>query len=147
MRPQGRNATPKARKSSAIAPQCRFIRLHRNCASGGILFSVLPEKSMQKRGAGERNSAYAQKNESLDFTCYHSSFRSPNALRATVESGFRIARYAVQIALLAPVEYLTYGSRKRRRVFRLPRRSVQIRICIAFLADLKYALHKPNPWE
>ena len=29
-----------------------------------------------------------------------------------------------RIAMLVPVEYLTYGSRKRRRVFRLPRRSV-----------------------
>ena len=29
-----------------------LLRLHRNCRSAGILFSVLPEKSMQKRGAG-----------------------------------------------------------------------------------------------
>ena len=36
------------------------------------------------------------------------------------------------IVMLAPVEYLTYGSRNRRRVFRLPRRSVSIRIVIAF---------------
>ena len=35
-----------------------------------------------------------------------------NALRAAVESGFPSARYAVQVVLFAPVEYLTYGSRK-----------------------------------
>ena len=37
--------------------------------------------------------------------------------------------------MLAPVEYLTYEIRKRRRVFRLPRRAIQVRICIAFFAD------------
>ena len=36
------------------------------------------------------------------------------------------------IVPLTPVEYLTYEIRKRRRVFRLPRRAIQIRICIAF---------------
>ena len=46
--------------------------------------------------------------------------------------------------MLAPVEYLTYEIRKRRRVFRLPRRSAQIRICIAFFDGLKFALYKPN---
>ena len=35
-----------------------------------------------------------------------------NALRAVVESGFPSARYAVRVALFAPVEYLTYESRK-----------------------------------
>ena len=35
-----------------------------------------------------------------------------NALRAAVESGFPSARYAVQVVLFAPVEYLTYESRK-----------------------------------
>ena len=35
-----------------------------------------------------------------------------NALRAAVESGFPSARYAVRVVLFAPVEYLTYGSRK-----------------------------------
>ena len=49
--------------------------------------------------------------------------------------------------MLAHVEYLTYEIRKRRRVFRLPRRSIPIRIVIAFFAGLGYALHKPNPWE
>ena len=43
----------QARYTSAIAPLCYFLRRHRNCRSAGILFSVLPEKSMQKRGAGD----------------------------------------------------------------------------------------------
>ena len=38
----------------------RLLR-DRSCRSAGILFSVLPEKSMQKRGAGRENSAYARK--------------------------------------------------------------------------------------
>ena len=92
----------------------RLIFLHqpvRN-ASGGILFSGLSEKSMQKRDAGERNSAYAQKRH-FDSAC-HSPIALParNALRAAVGSGFPSARHAVQVALFAPVEYLTYGSRK-----------------------------------
>ena len=92
----------------------RLIFLHqpvRN-ASGGILFSGLSEKSMQKGDAGERNSAYAQKRH-FDSAC-HSPIALParNALRAAVGSGFPSARHAVQVALFAPVEYLTYGSRK-----------------------------------
>ena len=35
-----------------------------------------------------------------------------NALRAAIGSGFPSARYAVQVVLSAPVEYLTYESRK-----------------------------------
>ena len=81
----------------------------------GLLFgsiSVLPEKSMQKRGAGRENSADARKNKSFRFTYCRSSFRSPNALRATVESGFLSARYALRIVTCAPVEYLTYEIRE-----------------------------------
>ena len=92
----------------------RLIFLHqpvRN-ASGGILFSGLSEKSMQKRDAGERNSAYAQKRH-FDSAC-HSPIALParNALRAAVGSGFPSARHAVRVVSFAPVEYLTYGSRK-----------------------------------
>ena len=36
-------------------------------ASGGILFSGLSEKSMQKRDAGDANSAYAQKKLVVPF--------------------------------------------------------------------------------
>ena len=81
------------------------------CASGGPFFSVLPEKNGEKRGAGERNSAYAQKRHIA--SAYYSPMARParNALRAAIESGFPSARYAVQVVLSAPVEYLTYGSR------------------------------------
>ena len=92
----------------------RLIFLHqpvRN-ASGGILYSGLSEKSMQTRDAGERNSAYAQKRH-FDSAC-HSPIALParNALRAAVGSGFPSARHAVRVVSFAPVEYLTYGSRK-----------------------------------
>ena len=47
-----RPTAPKARNSFPISPEVPLLRRHRNCVSDGILFSVLPEKSMQKRGAG-----------------------------------------------------------------------------------------------
>ena len=50
------------------------------------------------------------KNLSFHFACYRYTVRSPNALRATVQSGFPIARRAARVVLFAPVEYLTYGS-------------------------------------
>ena len=105
----------------------------RNCRSAGILFSVLPEKSMQKRGAGCGNSAYARKGVSFRCANYRSTFRRPNALRATVKSGFPSARQILRVATSAPVEYLTYGSRDRRRVFRLPRRAFQYASLSRFL--------------
>ena len=92
----------------------RLIFLHqpvRN-ASGGILFSGFSEKSMQKRDAGERNSAYAPEKLFVSLYVLSFCFRRLNALRAAVESGFPSARHAVQVALFAPAEYLTYGSRK-----------------------------------
>ena len=104
----------------------------------------LARKKYAKKRRRTRNSAYAQKNRSFRCAFFRSSVRSPNALRATEESGFYSARNIVLVVPLAPVEYLTYGSRKRRRVFRLRRRAIPIRICIAFFADLKCALHKPK---
>ena len=67
---------------------------------------------MQKRDAGERNSAYAPEKLFVSLYVLSFCFRRLNALRAAVESGFPSARYAVRVALFAPVEYLTYGSRK-----------------------------------
>ena len=115
-------------------------------ASGGILFSGLSEKSVQKRDAGERNSAYAQKRH-FDSAC-HSPIALParNALRAAVGSGFPSARHAVQVALFAPVEYLTYGSRNSRRVFRLPRQ-LNKNASVARLDNLKQFPHKTSPGE
>ena len=92
-------------------------------ASRTYFFLSCQKKVCKKEAQGTRNSAYAQKNESFRFTCCRSSFRSPNALRATEESGLYSARHIVLVVPLALVEYLTYGSRDRRRVFRLPRQS------------------------
>ncbi len=54
--------------------------------------------------------------KSKSFRCAFCRYtvRRQNALRAAVQSGFPSARYAVLVALFAPVEYLTYGSRKSR---------------------------------
>ena len=82
------------------------------CVSDGPFFSVLPEKNGEKRGAGERNSAYAPEKLFVSLYVLSFCFRRLNALRAVVQSGFPIARYTVRVALFAPVEYLTYGSRK-----------------------------------
>ena len=92
----------------------RLIFLHQPVrdASGGILFSGSSEKSMQKRDAGERNSAYAPEKLFVSLYVLSFCFRRLNALRAVVQSGFPSARYTVRVALFAPVEYLTYGSRK-----------------------------------
>ena len=72
--------------------------------------------SWQKRyGRKDRwtpNSADAQKRH-FDSAC-HSPIARPsrNALRAAVESGFPSARYTIRVVLFAPIEYLTYESRK-----------------------------------
>ena len=67
---------------------------------------------MQKRDAGERNSAYAPEKLFVSLYVLSFCFRRLNALRAAVGSDFPIARYTVRVASFAPVEYLTYGSRK-----------------------------------
>ena len=81
-------------------------------ASGGPFFSVLPEKNGEKRGAGERNRAVAPEKLFVSLCVLSFCFRRLNALRAAVESGFPSARNTVRVASFAPVEYLTYGSRK-----------------------------------
>ena len=100
------------RRPISDAPKARWNSARRHRRSAGPFFSVLPEKNGKKRGAGDANSADAQKRH-FDSAC-HSPIARPsrNALRAAVESGFPIARCAVRVALFAPVEYLTYGSRK-----------------------------------
>ena len=81
-------------------------------ASGGPFFSVLPERDGEKRGAGDANGAYAPEKLFVSLDVLSFCFRRLNALRAAVGSGFPSARHAVQVVLFAPVEYLTYGSRK-----------------------------------
>ena len=89
-------AAPQAWDSSLDSPEVLFLQRHCNCVSDGILFSVLPEKSMQKRGAGNEI-ALTREKQVVTFYVLSSQRRSRNALRATVESGFLIARYAVRI--------------------------------------------------
>ena len=92
--------------------------------TGGATFAVTPQLSLRghtffclarkkyaKKRRRTRNSAYARKDVSLHFTCCRFPVRSPNALRANLESGFRIARYALRVVRLVPVEYLTYEIR------------------------------------
>ena len=82
-------------------------------ASGGILFSGLSEKSMQKRDAGIRNSAYAQKKRVVPFCVL--SLHGPSSKRPSGGRGnFCISKSKCG-------KYLTYRSRNRRRVFRLLR--------------------------
>ena len=81
-------------------------------ASGGPFFSVLPEKNGEKRGAGDANGAVAPEKLFVSLYVLSFCFRRLNALRAAVGSGFPSARHAVQVALFAPVEYLTYGIRR-----------------------------------
>ena len=89
------------------------------CVSDGPFFSVLPEKNGEKRGAGERNSAYAPEKLFVSLYVLSFCFRRLNALRAAVGSGFPSARHAVQVALFAPAEYLTYGIRSVSNIKRL----------------------------
>ena len=85
------------------------------CGAGlsptAYFFLSCQKKVCKKEALDAFYSAYAQKNRSLHCACCRFPVRSPNALRATVESGFLSARYTVRFALFAPVEYLTYGSR------------------------------------
>ena len=78
-----------------------FLRLHRSAALCGYTATVAPrayfflscqKKVCKKEALDAFYSAYAQKKKSLHPMCFRSAFRSPNALRATVESGFLSAR-------------------------------------------------------
>ena len=66
-----------------------------------------------------RNSADARKGVSFCCACFRYTIRSPNALRATVKSGFLTARYTVRVVSFAPVEYLTYEIRGVSDIMRL----------------------------
>ena len=108
------------------APKAR-CGLQRRRRSAGHIFSA-PEwcgmppaahsfLSCQKR-MGRKEALGTQMAPSRLKKHFASAYLSPialparDALRAAVGSGFPSARHAVQVALFAPVEYLTYGSRK-----------------------------------
>ena len=71
------------------------------------------QKRMGRKEALEYEIALTRLKRHFVSVC-HSPMARPgrNALRAAVQSGFPIARYTVRVALFAPVEYLTYESRK-----------------------------------
>ena len=66
----------------------------------------------RKEALGTRNSAAAPEKQFVTFCVLSLNYRRQNALRAAAQLGFLSARYTKQIALFAPVEYLTYGSRR-----------------------------------
>ena len=89
--------------------------LHRSGAGslrGHTFFWLVRKKYAKKRRWG-REIALTRLKKHFASAC-HSPIARPvrNALRAAVQSGFPSARYTKQIALFAPVEYLTYESRK-----------------------------------
>ena len=95
-----------------------FLRIHRRyclCGAAAIVppaayFFLSCQKKVCKKEAQGYEIALTRLINQFVTPCVLSfRYRSPNALRAAVQSGFPIARYAVQIALFVPVEYLTYG--------------------------------------
>ena len=70
------------------------------------------QKRMGRKEAPENEIALTRLKKHFVSACHSLMIRpARNALRAAVESGFPSARYAVRVALFAPVEYLTYESR------------------------------------
>ena len=89
-----------------------FFFAQQGRASGGMLFSGLSEKSMQKRDAGVRNSAYAPEKA----FCFCMPF-TDGAVREERPSGGRRIGFPKRTIgranrFFAPVEYLTYEIRK-----------------------------------
>ena len=82
------------------------------CLRRPILFCLARKEWGEKRRR-EREIALTRLKRHFDSAC-HSPMARPvrNALRAAVQSGFPSAQYTVRVVLFAPVEYLTYGSRK-----------------------------------
>ena len=105
----------RAAVCSAVAAAPRAISfLCRNdvgCLWRPILF-CLARKEWGKKRRWTRNRAVAPEKLVVLLCVLSLRFRRQNALRAAVGSGFPSARHAVQVVLFAPVEYLTYGSRK-----------------------------------
>ena len=83
-------------------------------------FFLACQKKVCKKETLEYEIALSRLKRHFD-SAYHSPMARParNALRAAVESGFPSARYAVQIASFAPVEYLTYEIRSVPNIKRL----------------------------
>ena len=91
-----RAAVSAVKRATDAAHPLRVLSARRAGGAGCLrrhhLFSRKRKDGGEKSAGGTRNSAYAQKNDSFRCAYFRYTFRSPNALRATVESGFRIAR-------------------------------------------------------
>ena len=122
-----RNGAGCFRRHVSYAPKGRCDMRRRLRRSAGHIFSapewrVVPpaahsflscQKRMGRKEALENEIALTRLKRHF-VSAYHSPMARPvrNALRAAVQSGFLNARYTVRVVLFAPVEYLTYGSRK-----------------------------------
>ena len=87
-----------------------------SCMGNGLrrhTFFLACQKKVCKKETLGREIALSRLKRHFVSVC-HSPMARPvrNALRAAVGSGFPSARYTMRVALFAPVEYLTYGSRK-----------------------------------
>ena len=91
--------------------QCVSVRIRR--MPPAAYFFLACQKKVCKKETLENEIALSRLKRHFVSVC-HSPMARParNALRAAVESGFPSARHAVRVVLSAPVEYLTYGSRK-----------------------------------
>ena len=89
-------AAPQARNSFPDSPEVPFLQRRCNCAFGDHIFSLLREKIWKKRALDAEIALTRRKANRSVVRFFRYTVRSPNALRATVESGFRIARYAVR---------------------------------------------------
>ena len=97
-------------------------------------------KRYGRKGRWRREIALSRrKNLSLRCACCRYAVRSPNALRAAAQLGFPSAQHAIQIVLFAPVEYLTYGSRKNvlfaRTAVRIAHRRTAIQVAAEIAAE------------
>ena len=109
--PEGRKPRRRRGPPFRIHRKCCFLQRRCNCAFGDHIFSLLREKIWKKRARDAFYSADARKNNSFRCAYFRYTVRNPNALRATVQSGFLSARYTVRGVRLAPAEYLTYEIR------------------------------------
>ena len=134
------NGKPPARAAFCIQNAAvAAFRMRRAVAPRAISFPSCG-KRYGRKGRWRREIALSRrKNLSLRCACCRYAVRSPNALRAAAQLGFPSAQYAIQIVLFAPVEYLTYGSRKNvlfaRTAVRIAHRRTAIQVAAEIAAE------------
>ena len=134
------NGKPPARAAFCIQNAAvAAFRMRRAVAPRAISFPSCG-KRYGRKGRWRREIALSRrKNLSLRCACCRYAVRSPNALRAAAQLGFPSAQHAIQIVLFAPVEYLTYGSRKNvlfsRTAVRIAHRRTAIQVAAEIAAE------------